>query len=100
MFKDFMKVTNKRLLTEIIAQFPEAAEQIKTWLGIAEPAEWKTPHDVKAHFAQAKVIGGKNVIFKIKGNAYRLWVKIDYITGAIFVKKFGTHQEYDDWGIR
>jgi mRNA interferase HigB len=100
MIKDFMRVSNKGLLTEIITMFPEAAEQVKTWLGIAEQADWKTPHDIKAHYAQAKVIGGKNVIFKIKGNAYRLWVKVNYVTGVILVKKFGTHKEYDDWEIK
>lgn len=95
-----MKIANRGLIADIITTFPEAADQVKAWLGIAEEAEWKTPHELKAHFAQAKIIGGKNVIFKIKGNAYRLWVKINYVTGVMLVKKFGTHQEYDDWEIK
>jgi mRNA interferase HigB len=96
-----MRVSNKKLLAEIMTRFPEAAEQVKSWLAITEQAEWKTPYDIKASgYAQAKVIGGKNVIFKIRGNAFRLWVKINYATGVIFVKKFGSHQDYDDWEIK
>ena len=94
-----MTVSNKKLLEEVIAAFPNAAEALKTWLAIAEQAEWQHPHDIKGQFSQAKIIGGKNIVFKIKGNAYRLWVKVNYVAGVVLVKKFGTHKEYDGWEI-
>ena len=95
-----MTVSNKKLLKEIIAAFPQAADALKSWLAIAENSEWQTPHAVKAQFGKAKVIGGKNIVFKIKGNAYRLWIKVNYSAGVILIKKFGTHNEYDDWEIK
>ena len=95
-----MTVINKKLLEEIIAAFPDAAESLKTWLVMAEQSTWRTPHDIKAQFVKTKIIGGKNVVFKIKGNAYRLWIKVNYATGVILVKRFGTHKEYDGWEIK
>lgn len=97
---ELMTVSNKKLIDEVIEAFPNIAESLKSWLAIVEQAEWQHSHDVKAQFGQAKIIGGKNIVFKIKGNAYRLWIKVNYATGVVLVKKFGTHKEYDGWEIK
>ncbi len=34
-------------------------------------------------------------MFNIKGNAYRLVTIIDYRTGVVAVRFFGSHAEYD-----
>ncbi len=43
---------------------------------------------------------GPYTILNIKGNAYRLIVKIEYRFELIFIKRVQTHAEYDngDWG--
>ena len=38
---------------------------------------------------------GKNVVFNIAGNKYRLDANISYSRQAIFVKFVGTHKQYD-----
>lgn len=95
-----MTVNNKKLLEEIITLFPQAAEALRSWLALVEQAEWRHSHDVKNQFVKAKIIGGKNIVFKIKGNDYRLWVKVNYAVGIVLIKKFGTHKEYDGWEIK
>ena len=35
------------------------------------------------------------VIFNLKGNHYRLVVRIHYHTGVVFIRFIGTHAEYD-----
>lgn len=35
------------------------------------------------------------VVFDIKGNDYRLVVKIHYNTGVVFIRFVGTHRDYD-----
>ncbi len=39
---------------------------------------------------------GNRVVFNIKGNDYRLVVKINYPYRVIYVRFVGTHEEYDD----
>jgi mRNA interferase HigB len=38
-------------------------------------------------------------VFNIKGNHYRIVVKIHYNTGFVFVRFIGTHAEYDKSGV-
>jgi mRNA interferase HigB len=35
------------------------------------------------------------MVFNIKGNRYRLIVKIHYNTGTVFIRFIGTHADYD-----
>ena len=37
----------------------------------------------------------RRVVFNMKGNTYRLIVKIHYNTGIVFIRFVGTHAEYD-----
>lgn len=45
----------------------------------------------------ASFLAGNRVVFNLKGNKYRLDTKIAYQTGVVFVKRIGTHAEYDRW---
>jgi mRNA interferase HigB len=38
---------------------------------------------------------GNRVVFNIKGNHYRLVVKIHYRTGVVYIRFVDTHKEYD-----
>jgi Uncharacterized protein conserved in bacteria len=42
------------------------------------------------------VLPGNRVVFNIKGNTYRLIVRIHYNTGIVFIRFLGTHPEYDE----
>lgn len=53
--------------------------------------------DVKVHFPSASFLGDSRIVFNIKGNRYRLYVKIAYQSKTILVKEIGTHAEYEKW---
>ena len=50
---------------------------------------------LKAVYSNASIIADDRVIFNIKGNKYRLIVKINYDYSMIWVRFVGTHAEYD-----
>ena len=54
---------------------------------------------MKQQYPTADPVGGKNTIFNICGNKYRLWVLIEYENQIIFIKRIGTHSEYEKWKI-
>ena len=43
----------------------------------------------------ASIVGVNRVIFNIKGNDYRLVVKLHYDRGVVYVRFVGSHREYD-----
>ena len=55
-------------------------------------ADWDT---AKARYRSADAVPGNRVVFNIKGNNYRLIVKIHYNTGRVFIRFVGTHAEYN-----
>jgi len=46
-------------------------------------------------FGSSKILGNDHVIFKIKGNKYRLIVKISFANKLVWIRFLGTHEEYD-----
>ena len=68
---------------------------MRGWRRFVKQAEWKCFNDIKKDFQSADVISGNRVVFNVKGNHYRIVVKIHYNTGFVFVRFIGTHAEYD-----
>lgn len=67
------------------------------WYKIAKSAEWKNLTEVRKTFPHADPVDPYTV-FNIKGDNYRLIVKIEYRWQMIFVKHLLTHAEYDRKG--
>ena len=68
---------------------------MQTWYKTVERAIWESPVDVRRQFANVRIISGDRVIFDIRGNNYRLVVRIDYQFRKVYVRFIGTHAEYD-----
>jgi len=72
-----------------------ARSQYQAWLGIAGCAQWRNPEDVKMSYPKASILKAGRVVFNIKGNDYRLVAALQYQAGALAIRFFGTHSEYD-----
>ena len=73
----------------------DAEEPIKAWYQEARAADWATPHQVKAMYRKASVLGDNRIVFNIAGNKCRLIVKFNYSYRVGHVRFIGTHAEYD-----
>ena len=47
------------------------------WLNEVEEDEWKEPSDIKRRYSTVSFLSDNLLIFNLKGNAYRLAVKVD-----------------------
>ena len=90
-----MRVIEKKILREYWVKHPDSEQQLKSWYQEAEDAEWKSPRDIKRDYPSASILAGNRVVFNIKGNHYRLIVKINYDYGMIWIRFIGTHSAYD-----
>ena len=90
-----MRVFTYKRLREFWERHPDARQPLLSWHREAEDADWDTPAAVKTRYPNASVIGNNRVVFNIKGNDYRLVVRINYPYRAVYIRFLGTHAEYD-----
>jgi len=55
---------------------------------------------MKARYPSCKIIDGQTVVFKIRGNRYRLTVLVSYKGQLVKVEAIETHAEYDRRKLR
>lgn len=90
-----MRVIAKKALRDFWETHPDAEEPLLAWFREAEDADWDSPGAIKAQYRSASILGDNRAIFNIKGNRYRLVVKINYPYRVVYVRFVGTHAEYD-----
>ena len=90
-----MRIIARKPLREFWERHPDAERPLRAWHKDVQTRGWNTPADVKAVYPKASIIGDNRVVFNIKGNAYRLVVRIDYPRHIVYVRFVGTHVDYD-----
>jgi len=90
-----MRIIAKKALREFWQVHPDAEEPLLAWFREVEKEDWDTPARIKEKYASASIVRGNRVVFNIKGNNYRLVVKINYPYRVVYIRFVGTHAEYD-----
>jgi len=95
-------IVTRRHLSEAIERHPDAANEIKAWIGIVNAARWHNINEVRDVFQDADPVDGY-VVFDFRHNRYRLVTVIHYAKtteegktdGHVYIRSFLTHKEYD-----
>lgn len=90
-----MWIISRKALREFWRLHPDAEQPLRSWYAAALKARWSGPAEVKDRFPSASILKGNRVVFNVKGNAYRLVVKINYAYGVVYVRFVGSHATYD-----
>lgn len=90
-----MRIIAVKTLREFWESHPDAEQALKSWCKETSDVRWKEPNDIKQRYPSADFLPGNRIVFNIKGNTYRLIVKIHYNTGIVFIRFVGTHAEYE-----
>jgi mRNA interferase HigB len=89
-----MRIAGRDKLDAFTGAHADTRSWINTWIADVETSIWKTSQDIKRNYASASFLADNIVIFNVKGNRYRLEVRIAYNTGIVVVRWAGTHAEY------
>ena len=92
-----MHVISKSAWRQAIAKDHALEGPISEWYQVAKSATWTDLAGVRKVYPHADFVNPYTV-FNMKGNAYRLIVKIEYRWQMIFVKDLLTHEAYDKGG--
>ena len=95
-----MRIISKKKLREFWERHADAEEPLLAWYREVEKEDWNTPVRMKQKYPNASILGGNRVVFNIKGNKYRLVVKINYPGRIVYIRFVGTHAEYDRVNVR
>ena len=90
-----MRVISKKILREFWEKHSDSQQQLKAWFQETSVAEWRNPKDIKKGYPSASFLANNRVVFNIKGNTYRLIIKINYDYSMVWIRFIGTHAEYD-----
>jgi mRNA interferase HigB len=88
-----LRIISKRRLREFWEDNPDAESPLRFWHSVSKRVIWGNPAEMKRDFPSADVVG-KCTVFDIKGNDYRLIVKIEYAKQTIYIKHVLSHKEY------
>ncbi len=90
-----MRVLSKRKLREFWKRHPDAEQPLAEWYKTVEKADWEAPYQVARTYRSVSIIPGNRLVFNIKGNRYRVVVKVVYEFRRVYVRFVGTHAEYN-----
>lgn len=90
-----MHVVSVKRLREFWEQHADSQSALWSWYREAKAASWKSFEDIKKCHRSADCLPGNRVVFDIKGDHYRLVVRVHYHGGRVYLRFIGTHAEYD-----
>ncbi|MDF1517672.1 MAG: type II toxin-antitoxin system HigB family toxin [Lutibacter sp.] len=90
-----MRIISRRTLREFWKKNADSEQQLKAWFRETEKASWKNINELKVDYPSASVLKDNKIVFNIKGNKYRIIVKINFEFQISWILFIGTHSEYD-----
>jgi mRNA interferase HigB len=76
------------------ADHADLIDPLNAWWKVAAHVGWKNIEDVRKIYRDTDMVG-RYTVFNIKGNKYRLIVRIEYEKQRIYIIDVLTHAEYD-----
>ena len=91
-----MRVIAKKILRDFWELHPDCEQQLKAWYLETSKAKWVSPRQIKKDYPSASFLADNRVVFNVKGNTYRLIIKINYDYQMVWIRFIGTQSEYDN----
>ncbi len=95
-----MVLINEPIIDRAKRRHADARAWLTNWCHEVKSETWKDPDTVRDRFARSSILPNNRVVFRIRGNRYRLVVQINYRKGIVVVLFFGTHAEYDEFDAK
>jgi len=90
-----VRILSRRTLRKFWNKHSDSKDQLQTWYRDTEKSTWKNINELKIEYPNASILKDNKIVFNIKGNKYRLIVKMNFEYQISWVRFLGTHAEYD-----
>jgi len=95
-----MRIIAKATLKNYWLNHNDCEQQLLSWYKMLKQNNYQSVNEVMVDFGRIKVIGQDRIVFRIKGNKYRLVVKISFTNQIVYIRFIGTHAEYDKINVK
>lgn len=82
---NYFRIIKRSTLIAYYVKHPDAKKAIELWYSEIKQHEFRSLNKLKEVYKSASIITSNRVIFNIKGNDFRLVVKINFHTKHIFI---------------
>jgi len=90
-----VRVIAKSTLRDFWEEHRDCEQQLKAWYREINKGNWKNLNKLKEDYPKLSILKNNRVCFDIKGNKYRLIVKINFDYQMAWIRFIGTHADYD-----
>jgi len=90
-----LREISKKTLRQFWEIHEDCENQLLGWYKEVKVAKYQNPKEILEAFPNSRAIGSGRFIFNIKGNNYRLVVKVNFKLKTIWIRFIGTHSQFD-----
>ena len=93
-----MHIITQKSLKTAWDVYPDTEMPLRKWYTEMKNLRFQNFSDLRQYYPSADQVG-RLTVFNIKGNHYRLVVRIEYSYGKVFIRKLMTHADYskEEW---
>jgi mRNA interferase HigB len=95
-----MVIVGRKRIDDFVAGHPECKQELSELVRELEASRFGNPLELKAKYPSCKTLDGRIAVFKVRGNRYRLSIRVAYNTQIMVVIAMETHAEYDRRTLR
>jgi len=90
-----MDVVGLNHIDAFVKRHPECRQELSELIRELETSSFATPHELSARYPSCKIPDGRTIVFKVRGNKYRLSTKVADNTQKVLILAVETHAEYN-----
>jgi len=90
-----VRILSKRTLRDFWVIHQDCENQLLGWYKEIKLSKYQSSTELLKAFSNCRSIGFNRYIFNIKGNKYRLVVKVNFDLKTVWIRFIGTHDKYD-----
>jgi mRNA interferase HigB len=95
-----MVVVGLAVIEKFLGRHEECRQEVSELIRDLQRVALRTPEEVRQRYPAAKILDGRLVVFKVRGNHFRLSSIFAYNTGRVVIVALETHAEYDRRTLR
>jgi len=95
-----MLVVGIEHIDSFLRRHRECRDELSELVRELQISTFADPNALRARYPSIKIIDGRTVVFKIRGNRYRLTATVAFKTQVFVVRAMQTHAEYDRKPLR